>query len=131
MVKTFLKKVAIDTGVDVEVLDADVYQDVEQKIDFIIRRRAHRRLAHVEETHREDIGVQFTTRTDAEMFKHKGAQLSKARERADSEVEDIVLVSVPFRDATAVYRTWEKTKSLGGPDHLWSGQKKKDSNMYT
>ena len=39
MVKNFLKKLSMDTDADFEIIDADVYQDVEQKVDFIIHRK--------------------------------------------------------------------------------------------
>lgn len=122
MVRNFLKKLSIDTGVDFTVVDADVYQDVEKKIDFIIRRRSHHRGVRVEaDEHAERVGVQMTTSTSPDLLAHKQGQVERSKHHLKSadEVDDIVLVSVPLQNITERYARWNEMKSSGGPDKLW------------
>ncbi|MFH1171070.1 MAG: hypothetical protein V1778_00845 [bacterium] len=119
MVRNYLKKLSIDSGVDFEILDSDVYQDVEQKIDFIIRRRAHHRGVRVDMG--TQCGVQMTTATSEALLAHKQHQVerSKHRLRSADAVDDIVLVSIPLKDAAGIYARWRTQKAPGGPDKLW------------
>ena len=122
MVRNFLKKLSIDTGVDFSVVDADVYQDVEKKIDFIIRRRSHHRGVRVEaDEHAERVGVQMTTSSSPDLLAHKHQQVERSRQHLLSvdEVDDIVLVSVPLKNAAGLYEEWKNKKTPGGPDKLW------------
>tara|TARA_B100001971_G_C18113634_1_gene495592 strand:- start:251 stop:1015 length:765 start_codon:yes stop_codon:yes gene_type:complete len=49
MVKNFLKKLTYDSDVNFRLIEADVFQDVEQKVDFIIHRKKHTRGVGVDE----------------------------------------------------------------------------------
>jgi hypothetical protein len=133
MVKSFLKKLEIDHELPFTVLDVDVYEDVEHKVDFVIRIAAHRRgvgVATGEDIH--DIGVQFTTSVSAKTLEKKERQLERAqfnlKHEGTSRLEDIVLVSIPLRQTAAVYEAWKGTKANrrapGGPDKLWDKKTK-------
>ena len=43
LVKTFLKRIAIDYDLDLDLIETDVYEDVEHKIDFAIRFKSRAR----------------------------------------------------------------------------------------
>jgi hypothetical protein len=124
MVKNFIKKIAQIPGVDFEVRDADVYQDVEQKIDFIIRRKSHARGARVEEVASDarEIGIQFTTALDK--VAHKEKQIERVKLARGEEgtsglhLDDLVLVKMPMGYTRELYAKWSKEKRPGGPEKL-------------
>jgi len=121
MVRNFLKKIAIDLNLSLEVFEADVHQDVEDKIDFVLRRRSYDRGVKVEEGEvKQDLGIQFTIdmRIDTEFRKRK--QLERAK-RLGSELnlDDLVLVRIDLNDLVIpAIRDWEKEKPPGGPDRF-------------
>lgn len=124
MVKNFLKKLVIETNADFEIIDADVYQDVEQKVDFIIHKKdtLKNRGAQVEESETaRDIGIQFTINT--EKSEQKERQISSAKKHL-RDMDDIVLVTLPVEQATNLYRQWNKQKQSGGPEKSWSNETK-------
>lgn len=118
--KGFLKKLSIDTDADFEIVDADVYQDVENKIDFIIHRksRPHVRGANVVESDtKSDIGIQLTTALGKVPEKERQIKRSKKNLK---EVDDLVLVVLPAYDASLLYKKWKENKAPGGPEKRWS-----------
>lgn len=123
MVKNFMKKLTIDRGADFEVLEADAFDDIIRKVDFIItRKHAWERGVGVEESDRaEQIGVQFTANHDPAILAHKKEQLqiSNERLRDDDVIRDIVLVEMPTDSIRDVYNQWQHNPEPGGPDKLW------------
>ena len=123
MVKNFMKKLAIDRGADFEVLEADAFDDIIRKVDFIIaRQHAWERGVGVEESDKaEQIGVQFTVNHDPVNIAHKKEQLqiSNERLRDDDVIRDIVLVEMPTDAVRDVYNKWKHNPEPGGPDKLW------------
>lgn len=122
MVRNFLKKISIDHNADFEIVEANAYQDVEQKVDFIIHRKSNDKLrgAQVTESdHATDIGIQFTINTAKTDFKEK--QIAKAKRRAE-QFDDIVLVTLPANDASVLHKKWSFQKTAGGPEKLWNKQ---------
>jgi len=131
MVRNFLEKIVYDyPEVNFEVERADVFQDVEQKIDFIIHRRPRKRGVKVEVDEKPgDQGIQFTTNRSDENINRKRAQLENARRKLSEQdqIDDIVLVSVPLYKFGGVYDEWkDKKKPAGGPDKLWQEDVKKE-----
>lgn len=126
MVKNFLKKLAIDTDADFEVVDADVHQDVEQKIDFIIHRKNNEknRGARIEESDMvqeivfKDIGIQFTMNTEKTEYKER--QIHKAKKNLGNDIDDIVLVTLPVEQVSSLYKQWSHKKRPGGPEKSWT-----------
>jgi hypothetical protein len=127
MVKNFLKKLSLDTNADFEVLDANAYQDVHQKIDFIIHRKNKEKNqgAKVEESDTitsptfEDIGIQFTINTSK--TEHKEKQISRSKKNLQN-IDDLVLVTLPAHDASKLYDAWKKNPQSGGPEKMWNKQ---------
>lgn len=128
MVDNFLKKISFASGADFEIIEADIYQDVTKKIDFIIRRKTHYRGVGVEAKDVPTVGVQFVSTDNPEKIAHKNEQLKNANAwlRPEDTVKEIILVSVPLPDTKRVYEEWEKERRPGGPDKLWGQEKKKE-----
>jgi hypothetical protein len=131
MVRNFLRKIAIDLGNDsrlaeFEVIKADAYQDVDKKIDFIIKRKAKLRGVKVEAADSK-LGIQFTTDQRPETIEHKGRQISNAKQHLKPEdmVDDIILVSLSLANIMDRYDSWKLDKKAGGPDKLWGADEKK------
>lgn len=130
MVRNFLQKITIEFKSDkhlaeFEVIKADAYQDVNKKIDFIIKRKTRQRGVKVETTDSK-MGIQFTIDQRPETIDHKGKQISKAKQHLKPEdmVDDIILVSLSMKNIMENYNTWNRDKSPGGPDKLWSAEEK-------
>ncbi|MFA6099770.1 MAG: hypothetical protein WC750_02705 [Patescibacteria group bacterium] len=121
MVKCLLKKIAIDQDLDIEIIDADAYQDMELKIDFIIKRKMAARGVNVETNDEDRIGIQFTSTDEPRIVEKKEHQISKAKRqlRPEERIRDIALVSIPMREVKNMVRDWNRRKSPGGPDKLW------------
>jgi hypothetical protein len=124
MVSTFLEQLSVDCpDADFSITPADAFQDVDEKIDFIIRRKEHRHGARIEESEADTgisgrtIGIQFTTAEGKNA--HKEGQLNKAKKHA-TEVDDIVLVTIPMSEATYLYKKWQEKKDPGGPTKYWN-----------
>ncbi len=133
MVQNFLRKLTYDLGFDFEILSADVFQDVEQKVDFVIKRKRKTRGVKVQpEASALAVGVQFTTQVNPEVLKSKRAQIRRVKDRLpftdeetyeeseEDEVADIILVSIPLHDLRKIFLDWQRAGApSGGPDKLW------------
>ena len=132
MVRNFLKKLALDHGLDYEIIETDIFQDVEQKMDFIIRRKLHNRGVKVETDEKiESLGVQFTINSTKEKREEKEKQIERSRRALgkESEIQDIVLVQISIDDVMRIYHDWSRGQKSGGPDKLLpSGVKEKIFN---
>lgn len=126
MIRNLLKKVSLDLGGDFEINKADLYQDVNQKIDFIIRRNIRERGVRVEED-KKNTGIQFTINTREDVIKHKTKQVEQANKdlQPSDNIQDIILVSVPIKEVNSVYGEWKKDKKSGGPDKLWGVEERR------
>src|SRR3989338_11216754 len=116
-VRNFLKKMVIDYGLPVEIIDADVFQDVMEKIDFSIRSNTGHRGVEVEpgSEHQKYLGFQFTTLDPKsrepeaiERLEKKRKQITDVKKRfsVDLEVDDILLITVPSRVYKKAFRNW-------------------------
>lgn len=123
MVFSYLNKLSIDEEVPFTIEASNVYEDIELKIDFIIKVKARKRGVSVEGLEEEEegrtVGVQFTI---ASRRSRKLGKLQKAKEKAKesgSKVEDIILVKVPLKRLNSLFARWSVNKPPGGPDKLW------------
>ncbi|MFA5188665.1 MAG: hypothetical protein WC460_04870 [Patescibacteria group bacterium] len=127
MIKNILSKVAIDLkkyGLKIE--PATVIEDVEEKIDFIIKHKKNRGVGFEEikesEGAEETLGIQFTLKSaKSEDFKHKQRQVARALEKPH-EIDDLVLISVPVEHDVIFgnYKKWQKHDKLpGGPENCF------------
>lgn len=121
MVKNFLKKLSIDHGLDFEIIEGDLFQDISQKIDFIIRRKIRRRGVRIEEaSQKSTIGIQFTTIKQANILEHKQRQIENAFAHLgpESTIEDIILVKMQVPNLKKKFEDWRYNAAAppGGPD---------------
>lgn len=120
IVRNFLKKLTYDHNMDFEVIEADVYQDVTKKIDFILHRLEKYRGVQVEAVNGlHDVGVQFTTiETGSGKIDVKRKQVARARQNINPEdkIQDVVLVQVFVDGVRSAYQSWKKHRLPGGPD---------------
>lgn len=129
MIKGLLTKISLE-GVDFEIEEADVYQDVEQKIDFIIRRKNHNRAVGVTEDEKV-IGIQFTLNKDKEEHKKKQLKYAKrnlthgSKRKHERGIDDIMLVVMPLDKISKMYKAWQEKKTPGGPEMLWDDETKR------
>jgi hypothetical protein len=128
MVKCLLKKIAIDMpDAGFDIIEADVEQDVNRKIDFILAKKDHNRGAGIEA--KEIQGIQFTINPKNNAFKHKINQIKEVKKNEielnkKDHIKDIVLVQVPINDVMGKYNAWSRLKKSGGPDDYWSTETK-------
>lgn len=120
IVKNILKKIAYDVGVDFEVVEGDIYQDVEQKIDFIIHHVNKNRGVEVQpDSDRTDIGIQFTINSRAISQKERQINTAKRHMTSEWHIDDLVLVFFPLVEASKLQTQWEQQgRPAGGPDKL-------------
>ncbi|MEY4722932.1 MAG: hypothetical protein RLZZ324_445 [Candidatus Parcubacteria bacterium] len=118
MVKNFFAKAALHADMPFDMRHADVFQDVEEKIDFIIHRKGYRRGVGVDAAELPtDVGFQFSINVDAQ--ERKAAQVRQARRGIDREspVDDIMLVVMRLGSVNDLKREWEDAgRPAGGPD---------------
>lgn len=107
---------------------ADVYEDVEHKIDFILELKDHVRGVEVGEPHAQSFGIQFTLNPEAVAKKEQQIDRVKRNAGHEIEVDDIMLVTMPINDVKEKFDAWlataEKKRDPRGPDHLWSEETK-------
>ncbi|MBP6904667.1 MAG: hypothetical protein KBB91_01255 [Candidatus Pacebacteria bacterium] len=104
-----------DLGITVHT--ANAYQDVEEKIDFIVATKQKRRGAGIEAMdlplEEKHVGIQFTINTAKESFKKD--QIAKAKERG-IDVDDIVYVALDSTLLRNALHAWERAgKPIAGP----------------
>lgn len=110
--------IAIDRpDLGITVLPANAYQDVEEKIDFIIESKQKKRGVGAEARELSDearsVGVQFTINTSKAV--HKAEQIAKAKERG-VHVDDIVYVAIEKKILQEAIEKWTKAnKPISGP----------------
>jgi hypothetical protein len=111
-----------------EIRPANAFQDVEEKIDFIISTRSKKRGVGIEtvegEYEEKNFGIQFTVNTSKTT--HKLDQIEKAKGRT-TDVDDILLVTIDQNTIRTALTNWEKNgKKIHGPwNYIPTDSKKK------
>ncbi len=118
VVKNFLRKLTIDNDLPFEIKVADVQQDVELKMDFIIHKKQEALGVEVEATDTSDIAIQYSV--DENRRTHKEKQIKRTEEVLlndnDEHIKHIALVIFPIADAYDLNRAWKSAgKVAGGP----------------
>ena len=110
--------IAIDRpDLGLRISAANAYEDVHNKIDFIIASKQKRRGARIEagelEPEYKSVGIQFTINTAKQA--HKAEQIEKAKERG-VHVDDIVYVALEGGMLVKALENWKHAgKPLSGP----------------
>ncbi|MCX6754593.1 MAG: hypothetical protein NTU81_02060 [Candidatus Nomurabacteria bacterium] len=113
-----LERIAIDrSDLGISVREANAFEDVENKIDFIISSKHKVRGVGINRQdftfEEKSIGVQFTTNLSAK--EHKYAQINKAKEKG-VDVDDIIYVELNPKILGEAVRKWETDgKKITGP----------------
>lgn len=130
MVRTYLKKAAIDFHLPYTILESDLYQDCLDKIDFIVHvtDTGHTRGVDVQEGEKKerDIVVQFTMNTaKVEDEKRREIQSAPLRERLQAQgVDDAIVVRVPMGRVSDDYGRWSDTNHALGPTAYWTNRER-------
>lgn len=115
-----LEAIAIDhSDLGLSITPGNAYQDVEEKIDFIISTKTKKREVEVEKNEtvfdEKHIGIQFTINTSKKI--HKLDQITKAKARG-VDVDDILYVAIDMKILRQAIAEWEgANKPIKGP---WS-----------
>lgn len=113
MMRGIGEMIAIDfPDLNLKVTAGNAYQDVEEKIDFILSTEKKIRGVGVETNEKKSFGIQFTTNTAKE--DHKMEQIKKAKEHG-VDVDDILYVSIEKEMLYEALKIWKKRKTVGGP----------------
>lgn len=124
IVFSFLKKISIDHGFPFAIEAANVYEDIELKIDFILKVKSKRRGLAVEGS--EDVrtvGIQFTIGRGSK--EKKMVQVSEAKPQAKKMgIDDILIVRLPLKELHRMFAAWSVNKPPGGPDGYWDAKTK-------
>ncbi len=132
IVRSFLKQLAIDKGLPVKVEEADVYQDVVDKIDFILERQDDSLGVKVEEgeikEENSSVAVQFTTAPDREKQKRQQiGRVERLKRKTGEEIPNIALVIFSKLQNKFLKAEWEKAgRPAGGPGKFMNGEVKKE-----
>ena len=126
IIRNFFKKLEFGSTLNFEIIDTNLYQDIEQKIDFIIHRPNRLRGVRAEvDDNLHDIGIQFTTNTDPVVLERKIEQVERVKRSLGREeaIEDLTLVKMSpelSRTLFETYKRWRDDlhKKPGGPDKL-------------
>ncbi|MFC1633118.1 hypothetical protein ACFL1U_03215 [Patescibacteria group bacterium] len=116
IVTNFLKQLSIDDELPFLIRRADIYQDVEQKIDFIIHREEHVRGVGVE-AGKQDVGIQFSINERTREKKQTQVARAKRRLGQRESIKDIILVIFPEIIAGDLMKKWkDEGRQAGGPE---------------
>ncbi|GEM_PF-546270 len=126
MVYDFLTRLTMDGIASAEVRKADVYQDINNKIDFSIHRQNYLRGVDTQISDR-GIGIQFTITRREDILKKKREKVRLAKKHLEEVfLDDLVLVSIPIgSEIVQSMQKWEKAgRPPGGPMRFWSQEVK-------
>ena len=115
----FAEMVAVDRpDLGISVAPANAYQDVAEKVDFIVTTKTKKRGAGIEVVdpliEERHIGIQFTVNTSEKSREHKHDQIEKAKARG-TDLDDIVYFSFDMKTLQQAINAWEQSgKPLSG-----------------
>ena len=128
VVKNFLKQLTIDKNLPFIIKEADVFQDVEQKMDFIVHKKEKTQGVRVEtDENVSDVAIQFTVNESAvEKKKRQIERAEKVLKMSHEDITDIALVVFPLTMANQLKKDWEKAgMPAGGPGKFLSPEVEK------
>lgn len=126
MVQNFLKQLSVDCDLPFSVKVADVQQDVELKMDFIIHKKHNGIGVEIDTGDYEDVAIQYSINQDKEKIKQRQIKRAERRLAKDEvEIKHIALVVFPIEDLNKITKEWKKLgRQAGGPGKLMSKEVK-------
>jgi len=123
LVRSFLTRISIDNKeLEIEVSEVNIYQDIEYKIDFLIKNKHINRGVTVDSDEYEEEKVrkiQFTINSSRESEELKKKQLEIA--------SDVILVKMPEMEIGKTMKKWkESTNHNDSPDKYFNTETKKE-----
>lgn len=109
VVRSFLTRIAAEIqDLKIEIYPANPYQDVHQKIDFIIEATSKKRGVGVveDENISHTLGIQFTV--NESKIEHKKEQIEKAKNKI-TDIDDVILVAVNQSIMSSALDNWQKS----------------------
>gem|GEM_PF-1957954 len=107
-------------GLPLEIVATDIYEDVTNKLDFILRKPHYSLGLQVEaEDTNTQIGIQFTLQHRKDSMVGKKGTINRVLERglrSEYKVDDIALVNMHPAYVKRAVNSWKKHKQSGGPD---------------
>lgn len=121
LIRSFLTRISIDNkDLEIEISEVNIYQDIEYKIDLLIKSKHKNRGVKVSTDENEEEKVrkiQFTINSSPESEELKKRQLEKA--------SDVILIKMPELEVRQTIRKWkENTNSTYGPDKYFDEETK-------
>ncbi|MCX6735728.1 MAG: hypothetical protein NTZ13_01460 [Candidatus Parcubacteria bacterium] len=121
LVATYFEKNILDHDLPMKFERADVLEDLQERIDFKIYRPD--RIRGVGTT----TGVQLTIDTTYQTQNRKKGDIEKVKLENKSDVDDIVLVTLPLDHLRQKFSTWKNNEMRpGGPMKTWGDKEKKE-----
>lgn len=130
MIMSFIEMTSIDRpDLGMEIRPSNAYQDVEEKIDFIITTKQKRKNVGIQEVtekvfDEKSFGIQFTINTPKGDFKKE--QIQKAKDRG-LDVDDLLYIEIDRKMVHTALINWQKKgRPIRGPwDSLPENTKRK------
>lgn len=122
MVENFLTKLTIDHDLDFVVESADLFDDVDKKIDFVVRRTRS-----IVNDAVQSVGIQFTLSESVATMDEKFSKLRRVTQlmHQSFEVDGVLVVQLSMRDVTELMKQWKRLgRPPGGPDALWGEERR-------
>lgn len=123
LVRSFLTRIAIDNkDLEIEISEVNIYQDIEYKIDFLIKNKHINRGVKVDSDEYEEEKVrkiQFTINASRESEELKKKQLEIA--------DDVILVKMPELEVSKTIKKWKEDKTHEySPDKYFDTETKRE-----
>ena len=139
MIRNFIKKLTYNENLDIDVVETDVWEDINRGIDFIIHRKVNSRYrgVKVEASEKEgvssdvkplDVAVQFAAGKSTRAFKKKklrNIQKTLNNLRPEDRIGDVIFLRVFIDDLRQNYEKWLEKRVPGGPDSPMNDRLKK------
>ncbi|MFZ2072370.1 MAG: hypothetical protein WA101_02285 [Minisyncoccia bacterium] len=113
MVQSFLIQISTDNpSFNFEIVQANAYQDVDYKIDFIIKTTSLNDRGVKVESEEKLNKIQFTINNSIQKIAEKNKQMEK--------VKDVILVQMPEIKVRETFEKWRKSgEIISGPDKFF------------
>ncbi|MFA6131401.1 MAG: hypothetical protein WC730_04045 [Patescibacteria group bacterium] len=135
-IRNYLKKISINRLLPIEIIDVDIFEDVFDKIDFIMRLRTQAFTVDIESAERpsQDIAVQFTLKDEKQQVLKKRQIMEEALFESgpigDIRIDGAILIYLNERYIRRAIGRWKSERLSpssrspipGGPERHFEGR---------